>query len=676
MREPTLGDSLGTAAPSSDWRADPNWKPDDFPNLSGIKEIQANFETTGLNWRTGGDKPISLTVGGDGLAWFLPFGFRGGGRQHDEEMVRRWAKSAEGLRGKRIVNSNTKFEVHMARVWDCDLEELGCEVSDVQHYAALLDDHRRRFNLDLLVKDMLGEEPMARLDESRLKTYPANVAAERAKANVLYVERLKNYMWPLLDKGKFQEVRALEDQVIFPVCEMEKNGALLDVEKLRRWLVEANEDLHAMRKEVARACGIKIQDGLFKGAPAGQYLNTNSGKQMEAMFKKLGLPIKRTKPTESAPDGNPSFTSEYLATIDHPVVKLIIKQSKLEDLLSKYLVPYNKLVGDDGHLWFALHQLRGDENGTVRGRFSMSGGGGGGEAKFGANLQQVMKAKKQRKQYGDKYIVRELFISEPGTCIVSIDAEQIEYRIFADREASPSTFAAYEADPWLNFHELTRKKMLPWRPELDYDKAKTCNFLTVYGGGLVKLALNLEFITGAQAQELWDKYAPRQPPWSEPILAEALNIKRVYQQVMPGAKRLTDEAMLIAKSTGGVRSILGRLATFPGGDGAHAALNAIIQPSAADVMKTKMVEAHKARKQHGVKYRLTVHDEFVFDSPSKEATKAVQNLLNIQTRPSNCYRIPILWAAKAGLNWAETTEKLEDAFANTRADKTRDGRNR
>src|SRR6266851_1824839 len=123
------------------------WEPDTPPSLDGIHEIALNFETTGLKWFDQ-DRPIALSLGlPDGRSFYLPWGHRGGGNL-SEDMVKHWAQRE--LRCKLIVNINTRFDVHMARVWGVDLESQGNEVSDVSHYAALLDDHRQHLSLDSL----------------------------------------------------------------------------------------------------------------------------------------------------------------------------------------------------------------------------------------------------------------------------------------------------------------------------------------------------------------------------------------------------------------------------------------------------------------------------------------------------------------------------------------------
>jgi hypothetical protein len=191
MSQRSIFDDIPDTIPRSDW------KPEEPPSLDGIHEICLNFETNGLKWWEK-DRPIACAVYAGDRSWYLPWGHNGGNL--DEATVKRWAERE--LRGKRITNVNTRFDIHMARVWGVDLEAQGNEVGDVAHYAALLDDHRFKNSLDTLIPDLLGETPMVRLDEGHMKEYHAGEAAPRARYNVEAVHRLRDVMWPMLGDGE------------------------------------------------------------------------------------------------------------------------------------------------------------------------------------------------------------------------------------------------------------------------------------------------------------------------------------------------------------------------------------------------------------------------------------------------------------------------------------------
>jgi DNA polymerase-1 len=449
---------------------------------------------------------------------------------------------------------------------------------------------------------------------------------------------------------------------------MEWNALPIDEEKLALWLRETEEELDASRREVAALTGAALQEDLFGGGATG-YLNPDSGKEMAALFRKLGLEPGVTD------RGAPSFTVEVLSAFDHPVVRKIARQGRILDLRSKYLVPWSESVKRNGGLLrFRLHQCRGDEHGTVRGRFSASSEGGG------SSPHQVMKPSKQRKATGPKWILRELVV--PGKrdgLLASADAMQIEYRIFASYSGSRALREAYARNPMLQFHEETRKMIAAHKPDVGYDEAKTINFLTIYGGGLAKLALQLGNVTRAQFAALYREHPmdPASglwgPPKDHPLLASTLAIKAAYDRALPEVKPLSRRAQDLAKERGFVKDVLGRRATFPGGDGAHAALNAVIQPSAAEVMKQKMVEVHAERRRLGLTPRMTIHDEWLGGCASAESARGLAEILNRQSF-ERFRGVPILWDVKAGKNWASCTSELEAEFESGLGDMGADGK--
>jgi DNA polymerase-1 len=297
--------------------------------------------------------------------------------------------------------------------------------------------------------------------------------------------------------------------------------------------------------------------------------------------------------------------------------------ARLSDLRSKFITPYNEAVGADGLLRFEFHQLKGDQFGTVSGRFSSTKPAG---AKRGANVQQVFSVENQKRMHGGAYILRELFIPDDGYLMAASDAAQIEYRVFAHMTRSARLLKAYRDDPNVDFHEWTGALVRKHRPDFDRKRLKVFNFMLLFGGGAGKTAEML----GVSEQE-----------------GDAL--REVYGKAFPEARTLMDLAMQTARERGFVRTIMGRRARFPQANRLHAALNRAIQGSAADLNKMKLVALYQKRKELGIKMRMTVHDEVVADVPS-DAVPALDAAMNVQEFPLS---VPITWSTKAGKNWAE-----------------------
>jgi DNA polymerase-1 len=496
-------------------------------------------------------------------------------------------------------------------------------------------------NLDSLIKDFLHVEPMARLDESKMKEYSAGLVAPRAQYNVWAVNELTKVMWPQLTEQDLQRVRQLEDDVIYVVCEMEKNGTRIDQEKLERWIKETQRDYEKLLLELYKDTGLKI--------------NPNSSKDDTKLFKHLNIPF-----VEFTATGAPSFTDAAIKTIEHPTIKKLRRAKKLASINSK-LRKYHRCVSSDGILRYALHQLRASrgegsdsgETGTVTGRFTSTEIVAG----EGTNIQQVMKPEKQFLTFGDEYFIRDLHIPDDGQLWLSSDAEQIQYRLFASEANNPQVIQAYQENPWMSFHKYTLKKFRVYKPDLPYRRCKDVNFAKLFAAGPSKLALMMDFITKRQYEELRAQKANRY----HPLLTSTLEILKIYDQELPEVEGLLKTASFLAETKGYIRTILGRRMRFPYKERLHKALNGRIQGSEADIVKTKAVELHRARKYTGMKLLFQVHDEFDGIVPDEESAKRVDEVLNTQSF-TYLVKIPILWGMKTSpLSWGDCSRgELEE----------------
>ncbi len=587
--------------------ANPNWHPPEPPSLDGVNEIILDCESTGLRWWAN-DLPIGIALGyRDGRARYLPFCHAGGNL--DEDKMKRWARRE--LRDKHIYFFNGPFDINMMYSWGVDLEAQGCTVSDVGHYAALLDDHRKSSTLDAIAKDNLGYGKIEGIDKRRMAEYHAADVTAYAETDVVLVNELRNKFWPMLDAQGLQRVRKLEDDCIFVTCEMMRNGAPLDVEKLDAWVAKSEQDYYACLWEIHQLTGLKI--------------NPRSHPDQIELFEKCGIP----PPTVKEPGerlGKPTFTKETLKGINHPAIKVLYRAKRLASLRSKYLVKYQDEIKKHGRLIYSLHQMPVNDEGGVRfGRYSSSGFGG--DTEDGINIQQVAGKKQQASVKDDEdlagYVVKELFVPESGLWC-SADAEQIEFRLFAHYGQPPRVLEAYKKDPRTNFHKIVQK-MIQEIKEITYERTKDCNFAEIYGAQLS---------TVAEMIGLSEK--------------EARPFDRAYHKALPEVRLMLNKAADIAEKRGFVRTILGRRARFSWIEEKYPAFNRVVQGSAADENKIKLVELHKARHETGFKLRFTVHDEADGDVPDVEAAKKVAEILNRQILPTS---VPLLWKVNTGPNW-------------------------
>ena len=597
--------------------SDCQWTPSAPPSLDHVKTVALDLETTGLKWWDG-DKPIGLAITSELGTQYLPFGHRGGGNL-DEAIVKKWARRE--LRGKHIVNLNTRFDLHFMREWGVDLEAQDCTVSDVAHSAALLDDSRRKFSLDALSQDYLGQEKIGKdLDATRMRDYHAGEVRFRAENDTKQVWDLDAYFMPKLLAENLMDVKTLENQIIWVVCEMEKNGCPIDQDRLDVWLHESEQEYLRLLWNIYRDTDMNV--------------NVSGTKSLTELCHTLKLPISTTD------DGQPSFTDTILAAYQHPVIEKVRRARKLASLRSKYLVKYRGAISDDGVLRYALHQLRADDGGTVSGRFSSSAIA----RHVGVNIQQVPSMAKQIDAIGPDYLIRHLHRPASGQWL-SADASQIEYRIFADMAQNPVVLQAYAENPSLSFHHVVWEQMKQFKPDLLYKDLKTLNFAKLYGGGTARIAEMLGMITSEQYATLKRTNAGS----DHPLLKPAQDVMTIYNQALPEVSQMLTAATRTAQTSGYVTTALGRRARLDHGH-AYKALNRQIQGTAADIMKLKLVELHQKRKETGFVLRFTVHDEVDGDCPDQHCAEQVKQILNTQSLNTT---VPLLWDVSTGNTWGD-----------------------
>lgn len=608
------------------------WSPAEPPSLRGVDTVYVDFETTGLDWWDKA-KPVGAAVKPKGQpSRYLSWGHRGGGNM-DEGAARRYFH--DEFRGKRIVNIKTGFDLHESRAWGEDLTEDWRENTfhDVAFDAALLDDHRRRFNLNELAEDALGIGKIDLLihDKGNIADLHASQVDKYACRDTDLVEGLDIHYRPLLEAEGLMPVRQLEDDVLPAVIEMERNGSLIDRPLLEQWEARSKTELS------------DAQYGLMQ--EAGFACNPSSGPDMMRLFRAHSLPVlhkcrKKLCGAIQAEEGlcreceeddvSPCFAAEVLsryADADR-AVELALQSVRLASLRSKFLVRYLEDLDANNIIRYALHQLRsvkddGGGVGAVSGRFSSAGL----TRTFGINIQQVIDAKKLKKSGLSAYPIRQLFIAPPGMRFLSVDASNIEYRVFAHYGAGAEILARFAADPWVNFHDIVLAMLQTVLPDFTYGDAKAVNFAKLFGAGLKKFAKML----GLTVQQ-------------------ARHLNRLYEETFPEAKAVMDLAMQTAEQRGWVKTLHGRRARFPDRQRMHSALNRVIQGTAADYNKMTLVDLYRQRRALGLTMTATVHDEAIgyLQTLDAQIARELSRLFNRQRMPM---KVPILWSGEAGNNW-------------------------
>lgn len=559
---------------------------------------------------------VGLAVADEENEYYFPFG-HAEGRQHDPAKVRAWAK--DKLANQDVVFRAAKNDIEVLRRWGLDLEELNVRPHEVQHAAALLDDSRRKFTLDTLLRDRLGRSKVE-------LPFPANTIWQQPP------ERVANYaqqdargtrdLWLSyaqdIEKEKLNDVLDLEDDLIYCTLAMERAGTPLDLPKLERW------DREIAAAETDRSLALYNKTGLR--------VNPNSGPELTKLFKHLGLDHSGHT-TETGKEAFPDEVLELFAgewqgvgkarkfVVQCEEVQLAREIRQLSSLRSKYTQKY--LKGHiNGVLYYQLHQLRADEGGTITGRYASSGIEVQ-DVRMGGNIQQVKKPEKQE-PVTRPWIIRELFVPARGRKLLDADASQIEFRLMVHYSRSERLIKAYHDNPDQDFHQLVTDLVL--QNCMSRTLAKNFNFMKVYGGGVDKVMI----MTGM-----------------DEVTAREMDEK--YKRLFPEAGRLLNFATRTAERRGYVKTYMGRRRRYVPGDRYYSALNAVLQGTAADLMKLALKALYQECRKI-LLLRATVHDEVYGDVQTEADAKRVSEVLNEQRLP---IRVPITWEVGTGKNWKE-----------------------
>jgi hypothetical protein len=136
--------------------------------------------------------------------------------------------------------------------------------------------------------------------------------------------------------------------------------------------------------------------------------------------------------------GNPSFTEKWLK---HTIIgQKIIAIRQASNLINSFVKPMATEHVFNGRVHANLNQLKGDDSGTISGRFSCDS----------PNLQQVPKRNKELAKP-----FRRIFVADPGHIFWERDGSQLEPRLFAHYSQDPNLLAGYNSRPFVDAHQTT-----------------------------------------------------------------------------------------------------------------------------------------------------------------------------------------------------------------------------
>ena len=579
--------------------------------LAKASLISFDTETTSTEEMQAEIVGISLAVKA-GQAYYIPVGHTSGDNLPIEKVIAALTPSMTNPKIGKVAH-NAKYDFIILARYGLVIRPL---TFDTMLAEFIIDPDSRNLGLKNLVHARLGEE-MTHIEEligkGKNQLSMADIAIESVAPYAAADAETTLRLMPILEKDLLRAngtklLAEIEMPLVSVLAEMEMTGILLDLPFFKKMSEELTLRMAEIEKRVFES--------------VGKPFNLNSTQQLsDVLFTHLRLdPPDKSKKTAS---GHYSTSADVLELLrgKHPVVDMILENRELSKIKSTYVD--------------ALPAAVDSQTGRVHTSYSQTGAVTGRISSSNPNLQNIP----IRTEEGRR--VRNGFIAENGSVLLSVDYSQIELRIVAHMAGDEAMLAAFKAGE--DIHATTAAAI--YGVDLDAvtkemrRHAKAINFGLIYGMSAFGLARSTEL-----------------------TLAEAENFVKTYFAKFPGVKKYLDETRQLAAQQGYVETLLGRRRYFPALQGKinpqmknreeREAINAPIQGTAADIMKIAMLKIPPAIKAAGLKAKmlLQVHDELVLECPQAELEKTARL---VQETMANAYpmNIPLSTEARAGQSW-------------------------
>ena len=415
-------------------------------------------------------------------------------------------------------------------------------------------------------------------------------------------------LYPLIlkeleEKGLQNLFNEVESPLIYTLANMEKKGVKID----KKYLLDESKKIDNKLKKLS----VKI----YK--IAGEDFNINSPKQLSViLYEKLKLPVlKKTKTGASTDESVLSRLSSL-----HELPQVLLEYREINKLKTAYYDSILSILGENDVLHAKFNQAV-----TATGRLSSSE----------PNLQNIP----IKTELGIQ--IRGAFIpSKKDNVLIAADYSQVELRVLAHIANDKDLIRAFNEGE--DIHNYTASLIFDVKlAEVTAEMrrvAKTVNFGIVYGISAFGLAKDLDIHP-----------------------AEASRFIEAYFNRYKGVKKFIDKTISDTRKKGYVETLLSRRRYIPeiNSKNEHiksfserAAVNTVVQGSAADIIKLAMLRCSKEIETEDVSMIIQVHDELVFDVPKNMKKEVCRKIAKIM-REVFSLKVPLEVDLEIGENWKD-----------------------
>ncbi len=516
----------------------------------------------------------------------------------DRDLFIDWLQDKNKLK---TVHGSKDF-YHVSRFLNIELNGI---FDDIEISSYLVNPGLRSYDLEDICIRVLGFSPGQSSESSGQLSFDtdSDLEALGIRAQAIYLIS-KNISQKLQEQNLEKLFFDLELPLAKLLSEMEDAGIAVDLKKLNSLQVEFEKIANGYEKD-----SFKI---------VGHEFNLASPKQLQTvLFDERKLP--KTKKTKTGYTTDATALEELFASTKDPLLSLILKWRDITKLkqVAASLIP---LVDKESRIHTTFNQTI-----TSTGRLSSTE----------PNLQNIPIRTDQGKR------IRDCFINAKNyECLLTADYSQIEMRIMAHLSKDPGLINAFKSGE--DLHTTSAALVFGVKPNQVNEELrrqiKAISYGLAYGMGAYGLSKSLD-IEVSQASKLMDEYFKR----------------------FGGVRDYLATVVEEARKNGFTETIMGRRRYFPDLTSTdrqrrdmaeRMALNAPIQGSAADIVKSAMLKVDKVLKGNDLKSRilLQVHDELVIEVWPKEL-ETVKTLVKTEMGKAADLLVPLDVSIGVGSSW-------------------------
>lgn len=514
---------------------------------------------------------------------------------------------------KTKVAHNLKYDLP---ILDAAGLELAGPLFDTMLAAFAVDPLRSGFSLAKLAHEFFDHEMIPITDligkgkqQLRMDQVMLDRITEYAAEDTDLTWRLYELLAPQLEPGGVAELFwRTEMPLVHVLSRMERHGVALDVSVLESMGEEMSARTEAIRGQVIEL--------------AGREFNLDSPKQLaEVLFDEQEFRV--VKKTKTARSTDAETLQALARETDSALPKLLLEYRELQKLSGTYVnaLP-NQRARTTGRIHTSYHQT-----GAITGRLSSSE----------PNLQNIPIRTALGRQIRSAFVPR-----EADWRLVVADYSQVELRVLAHFSADDGLRAAFAEDR--DIHAVVASEVngvaLDEVTAEMRGRAKAVNFGIIYGQTAFGLAAGTG-MSRSEAQDFIDGYFAR----------------------FPRIKAFIAECIDTARTAGEVKTILGRRRPIRDissrspqarAQAERLAVNTVVQGSAADLIKTAMIQLDARIRDEDLPLRmlLQVHDELVCEAPQDRAEEMGSIVVDTM-RHALELTVPLKVDVGMGANWLD-----------------------